>query len=190
MSAIKVFVNGGTLLPGDLNAIATDYGGAYEYKKHLLAQSTLLQEPGAATYLLGAGSPNVIHTAELAGLAAFYLNPADYKESAVNERTVKLNLQATCVTNAVAPAVTFTVGLYPVSGSAGAEKKVELTLGSVVSGSTAAFTTPAKEVQVEQASGLFTCPSAGLYAVAVVVSGSAAAKSAVAVRANLQMSQV
>jgi hypothetical protein len=190
MAAIKTFSNGGTLLPGDLNAICTDYEGAYGFKKHLLSATALLEAPGAATFLLGAGSVGVEHTAAGAGLSAFYLNPADYEESSVNKRTVKLTLQATCVTNAVAPAVTFTVGLYPVSSSAGAEKKVEVGLGTVISGSTAVFASPGKETQTEAASSSFTCPTAGLYALAVVVSGSAAPKSAAAVRAALQMSQI
>lgn len=192
MAKIKTFVNGGSLLPGDLNAISEDYEGGFGFKKHLQAANSRLDAPTAGTYLLGAGTSGVGVAAAgaTAGLAAFYLNPADYEESSVNKRTVKLNVQATAITNAVAPAITFTVGLYPVSAAAGAEAVVSLTLGIVTSGSTAAFATPAKETLTQAGSGLFTCPSAGFYALCVVVSGSATAKSSTAIRANLQMSQV
>ena len=192
MGRVKTFTNGGTLLPGDLDTIEDDYEGAFGFKKHLLSQTTRLDAPGAGTYLLGAGTAGagVEHTAATAGLSAFYLNPADYEESSVNKRTVKLVLQATCLTNAVAPAITFTIGLYPVSAAGGAEAAVLITLGAVVTGSTAAFATPAKETLIEAASSAFVCPSAGLYALGVVVSGSAAAKSSAAIRAALQMAQV
>ena len=192
MAKLKTFVNGGSLLPADLNNMEEDYEGAYGYKKHLLAATTRLDAPSAGTFLLGAGSSGtgILASNALAGLAAFYLNPADYKESAVNARTVKLIVQATCTTNAVAPAVTFTVGLYPVSAAAGAENVVSVTLGTVTSGSTAAFATPAKETLTEVASSEFVCPTAGFYALAVVCSGSATAKASAAIRANLQMLQV
>jgi hypothetical protein len=192
MSKLKTFLNGGTLLPGDLNNMEEDYEGAFGFKKHLLAASTRLDAPGAGTFLLGAASTGagVAATGATAALSAFYLNPADYEESSVNKRTVKLNVQATFLTNAVAPAVSFTVGLYPVTGVAGAENAVSVTLGSVVSGSTAVATTPPKELGQEFSSGLFTCPTAGFYALAVLVSGTAAAKSSTAVRANLQMAQI
>jgi hypothetical protein len=169
-----------------------DYEGAFGFKKHLLAASTRLDAPGAGTFLLGAASTGagVEHTGATAGLSAFYLNPADYEESSVNKRTVELEVLATVIVNAVAPAVTYTVGLYPVSGAAGAEAAVSLTLGSVVSGSTCAFTTPGKETLTKVASGLFTCPTAGFYVLAVLSSGSAAAKSSAAIRANLQMAQI
>lgn len=192
MGRIKTFVNGGDFLPGDANNMEDDYEGAFAFKKHLLAQSTRLDAPGTGTFLLGTTSTGagVEHGGATAGLGAFYLNPADFEESSVNKRTVKLNLQATVITNAVAPGVTLTVGLYPVIASAGAEAAVSLTLGSVTSGSTAAFATPAKETLTQSASGLFVCPSAGFYVLGVVTSGSAAAKSSVAVRAAVQMSQV
>lgn len=193
MAKLKTFVNGGSLLPGDLNNMEEDYEGAFGFKKHLQAANSRLDAPTAGTYLLGAGTSGVgvvAATGATAGLAAFYLNPADYEESSVNKRTVKLNVQATAITNAVAPAITFTVGLYPVSAAAGAEADVSLTLGTVTSGSTAAFATPAKETLTQAGSGLFTCPSAGFYVLGVVVSGSATAKSSTAIRANLQMSQV
>jgi hypothetical protein len=192
VAKLKTFVNGGDVLPSDLNNMQEDFEGAYAFKKHLLAQSTRLDAPGAGTFLLGAGSTGagVEHTSATAGLAAFYLNPADYEESAVNKRTVKLNIQGTLITNATAPGITFTIGLYPVSAPAGAEAVVSVTLGSVVAGSTVAFATPAKETASEANSGLFACPSAGFYAIGVVASGSATAKASAAIRANLQMAQI
>jgi hypothetical protein len=193
MGKVKTFVNGGTLLPGDLNSIEEDYEWAFGSKKHLLSASTRLDAPTAATYLLGAGTSGagVIASAATAGLSPFYLAPLDYEGSAVNKRTVKLDVQATVITNAVAPGITFTVGLYPVTAAAaGGEATVSVTLGSVIAGSTVAFATPAKEVLAEAVSSAFVCPAAGYYALCVVASGSAAAKSSAAIRASLQMAQI
>jgi hypothetical protein len=192
VAKLKTFVNGGSVLPGDLNNMEEDYEGAFAFKKHVVSQSTRLDAPGAGTFLLGAGTTGVgvEHGGATAGLAAFYLTPTDYEESPVNKRTVKLNVQASVITNATAPTITFTVGLYPVSAAAGGETAVTLTLGSVVTGSTAVFTSPGKETLTEAASGLFACPSAGFYALGVVTSGGAAAKSSAAIRALLQVSQV
>lgn len=192
MAKLKTFVNGGSLLPGDLNAMEEDFEGAFAFKKHLLSTSTRLDAPAAGTFLLGAGTSGtgVLAAGATAGLAVFYLNPVDYTESPVNVRTVKLIVQASVLTNAVAPAITFTVGLYPVSAAAGAENVVSVTLGGVIAGSTAAFATPGKETLTEAASTAFVCPTAGFYALAVVTSGSAAAKASAAIRANLQMTQI
>ena len=192
MAKLKTFTNGGTLLPGDLNNMEEDYEGAFAFKKHIVSASSRLDAPAAGTFLLGAGTSGagVEHLSATAGLAAFYITPADYEETPVNKRTVKLTVQATVATNAVAPAITFTIGLYPVSAAAGAENAVTVTLGSVIAGSTAAVTTPAKETLTEAASTAFTCPTAGFYALAVLTSGSAAAKASAAIRASLQMTQV
>ena len=139
-------------------------------------------------YQIGAG---IEQASANAALAAFYLNPADYKVSSVVSRTVKLVIQATVITNAVAPAQTLTVGLYPVSAAAGAEKINSITKGTVVAGSTAVFMTPAKETLTEVSSSAFECPTAGFYCLAAALSAPiAASKAAVAIRAELQMLQV
>jgi hypothetical protein len=192
MAVIKVFTNGGLLLPGDLNSIATDYNASYLVYSNLIFESARLDAPASGgPYLLGPGftGSGVAAAGESAGLSCFYLNPADYEQSSINKRTVKYRVLGFLATNAVAPAITFTVGLYPVSAVAGAEKVVSVTLGTVVSGSTVAFASPAKETLGQAYSTVITAPAAGYYALGVAVSGSAAAKSSVAVRAILQMHQ-
>jgi hypothetical protein len=96
------------------------------------------------------------------------------------------------VPNAVAPAVTFTAGLYPLStfaGPAGAGPTVA-TLGAVTTGSTAAVATPGALTRVTAVSGDFNIPAAGPYALGVVVSGSPAATSVSSLVATLSMRQV
>lgn len=193
MARVKTFINGGSLLPADLDTIQDDYEAAFKAFKHLLSVDARLDAPAAGTYVLtqglmfGAGEPA---SGAKAALAAFYLDPADYLASAVNTRTTKYNVKALCLVNAVAPTVTYTVGLYPITKSEGAENSNSLTLGAVTAGSAVAFATPAKESLNQSASGSFTAPAAGYFALAVVVSGAAAAKSSVTIRANVALQQV
>lgn len=192
MGRVKTFTNGGSLLPSDLNTMQDDYEGAYGFKKQLHSGSTRLDAATAGTYLLGSGTggAGIAASNAAAGLAVFYLNPVDYEESSVNKRTVKLIVQGTCLINAVAPTVNYTIGLYPVSAAGGAENVVSITLGTVVSGSTCAFNAEAKETLTQVSSTAFVCPSAGMYALAVVVSGAVAAKSSAALRGTLQLQQI
>lgn len=135
---------------------------------------------GATTQTLsenGAGSTG----GAVAALAGFYLNPADYRTT-----SSRLRIRASTITNAVAPAATFTCGLYPIATSAGGAAVVSVTLGTVVAGSTAAIVTPAATSQVHVDSAEFACPPAGFYLLAVVIDVAMTASSAIAVRANLQ----
>lgn len=88
---------------------------------------------------------------------------ADY---AVSGLTTKLFLRASILTTSTAPAQTYTVGLYPVTINTST-----ITLGTVVSGSTVAFTTPNASAVTSGSSGDFTFPSDGPYAFGVIVSG-------------------
>lgn len=110
----------------------------------------------------------------------FYLDPADY---AIAGRTAKLRLRAWLATNATAPGITFTIGLYPIVLSAATQ-----TFGAVVPGSTVAFVSPgASNSGAVASSGDFAFPAAGFYALGVVLSGVAASGSVERVRADLQM---
>jgi hypothetical protein len=111
---------------------------------------------------------------------------------AANARTTKLNLRLRATVNAVAPAVTFTAGLYPIAtygGAAGAGPSI-LTLGTVVSGSTVAIGSPLAAATVGAASGDFNFPSAGAYMLGVVTSGTTAASSVTDLIAHLDVRQV
>jgi hypothetical protein len=116
------------------------------------------------------------------GNAVFYIDPA---ELAPSGPTPKLNLRLLLVTNAVAPACNFTVGLYPITAAGGAAANVAITLGTLVAGSAAALATPAASSPLTAASGDFDCPAAGFYAIALIISANMAASSSVALRATL-----
>lgn len=135
----------------------------------------------AATTTLGengAGLPG----GSVGAMAAFYLDPADYPGGV----TTKLRLSNLVLTNATAPVASFTVGLYPVSSTAGAAAAVTMTLGTVVPGSTVAVTTPALNTMTKVDSAEFDCPAAGVYVICVVISANMAASSAAVVRGTLQ----
>ena len=150
--------------------------------KRLMAVRNKLSAPIAQTATLaeaGGGSAAGANGAD----GVFYLDPADFSGT---DRTAKLRLRASVVTNATAPVSDFTFGLYPVTAAGGGAGAVSTTLGTVVSGSTAAVVAPgATSMPTAVSSGDFTCPAAGFYIIAVVISASNAANSAVALRAFL-----
>jgi hypothetical protein len=194
MARVKTFVNGGSLLPGDLNSIQDDYETAFStYKSGTIERfASSAAAPVAGTYVLhggtGAGQLAVVPVT-LANYRPFYIDPADFT---AGSRTNKLRLRAQLFTNAVAPATNWTVGLYPVAtygGASGAEPTIA-TLGAVVAGSTIAFNAPGVTSQSQGNSGDFTAPAAGYYVFAVVNSGAAAAGAVVGVRSVLQVRQV
>jgi hypothetical protein len=116
------------------------------------------------------------------GSGVVYIDPADIAYGAL---TTKYRVQASCLTNATAPAITFTVGLYPVSAVAGGAGAVSITLGTVATGSTVVFTTPSSSTRSNGNSGDFAAPAAGYYALGVVASGSQAANSNAFISARL-----
>jgi hypothetical protein len=147
----------------------------------------------AATYLLGqygtqASQPPAVVPVPANGYV-FYLDPGDWLAGA---RQTKLRIRGWALTDATAPAVTFTIGLYPVAtwGGASGSAPTIATIGVAVSGSTAAIASPAASSQAPVTSTAFTAPAAGFYVIAVAVSGTSAANATVAVEGRLQMRQV
>lgn len=137
----------------------------------------------ASTWVLipdGSVSPT---TGATVGRAPFYFDPADYPDGS---RTGKLRLQASVVTNSIAPASDFTFGLYPVTAVSGAANTFAITLGTVVSGSTVLFSAPAANSKFGNSSTEISLPSAGHYVLAVVTSATTAANSLTGLRAALQ----
>lgn len=82
--------------------------------------------------------------------------------------TTKMRVSAIAITG-TAPAITITLGLYPVTGGS------TQSLGTVVSGSTVAFASPGANSNTTGNSGDFTVPSDGVYALGFVVSGTPSA---------------
>jgi len=118
-----------------------------------------------------------------------YLDPADY---AAGARTVKMRLRAILLTDATAPGISYTYGLYPVAswgGASGATPTIA-SLGTVVSGSAVTFSSPGTSAQLQSVSADFAMPAAGFYAIGVAPSGTAAANALTSHIAHLQMRQV
>lgn len=146
----------------------------------------------AGTYLLGSklGSfAGMNQSAAAGGIATqrppdvLYFDDADY---AVAGKTTKLRLQCVVGVNGVAPAVTYTFGLYPLTPG-GSSETWSGTVGSAVSGSTKAIASPAKNIFTPGTGSDFAVPADGAYALAVVVSAEAASGSVVACHAQLQI---
>ena len=192
MARVKTFVNGGSLLPGDLNSMEDDYEFAFSTYKELRTGSGTASAPAAGTYVIptdaSSGGPGIAAVPVVATYA-FYFDPAD---RTANTRTTQYRLRAQVITNAVAPATNWTIGLYPVAtwGGASGSAPTVLTLGTVVTGSTVAVNAPAATTASQGNSGDFTAPAAGWYVFGVVNSGAAAAGSSLVVTAALQARQV
>lgn len=136
---------------------------------------------GQASILTGAGTflaslqGSAIQANNVAGnvMVPFYLKASDWTATGYS---TKLRLLVGCLVADVAPAITFTWGLYPVSAWAGGTTVTNITLGSVTSGSTVPFSSPAaNSITAETSSGDFTFPADGYYLIACAVSGAAAA---------------
>lgn len=194
MARYKTFVNAGSVLPADLNAIQDDYEHAFSVYR------TLIRARGACDPSAGGGGARLvalngtdpvvaIGTTAAARKYAFYLDPADF---GAGSRAVKLRIRGQVTTNAVDPAVTYTWGLYPVStwtGASGADPAVN-GIGTVVTGSAPAGVTPGAAAQTSQLGADFTCPAAGWYVICVLVNPQMAPNSVAAVIAELQLRQV
>lgn len=144
---------------------------------------------GAATYYLvqsgGGQTPNGVNNGS-SPIAAPYVDPADF---AISGYTTQIRLRATIYTNATAPAVTFTMGWYPVTFAGGVGNLIP-TLGTVVSGTTVAIASPAALSAVTGVSSAITMPAAGAYSPGVVYSGTPAANSYQAVMVELQVRHI
>jgi hypothetical protein len=97
--------------------------------------------------------------------AFIVLNPADWAD--VDD----LDLHVSLVTTLAQTGVTFTFGLYPITLS-GSTSPV-WTFGSVVPGSTVAFTAPGTASENRGNSGSFAFPATNLYVFGLEISGAA-----------------
>lgn len=192
MARVKTFTNGGSLLPGDLNSIEDDYEYAFSTYKTIAVRGGWAASAASGTLVLNQDSSVAAAAAvpvDATKALPIYIDPADYT---ANARTNKFRVRFQIVANAVAPTVNFTAGLYPVStwGGASGNQPTVATIGTVVSGSTAAQNTPSASTAYQVNSGDFTAPAAGWHVLAVALSGSAAANSLEYLVAILQHRQV
>jgi len=123
-------------------------------------------------------------TSIAAGAQQFRLNSADFAQLG---KTSRMRINAVCDINPTQAGVTFTVGLYPITGVGGGAAIIGYTLGAVVAGSTIAFANPAINTQTAGTSGLFTMPADGFYLIGVQVSGTTAANSLSSISAQLEV---
>jgi hypothetical protein len=156
-------------------AQSSDVDARYRRISHVVARATSGNVSAAAVY-------SVLPDGVISGQAAanaphgwVLLNAADY---AVTGRTTKLRLVVGCVVNDTAPGNTMTFGLYPVGTPSGGAGITNPNFGTVVSGSTCAFATPAANSKSSAvASTDFTFPTDGWYAIGVDASAAIAANS-------------
>jgi hypothetical protein len=149
------------------------------------ARGTLRIDLPAATYLFLADGEVVKASGTsltTSHLAAKYLDDADFT---VSGRTIKLRVRAVVASNATAPAINFTFGLYPVTVAGGVDA-IAYTLGTVVAGSTVAINTPSASTATPGTGSDFTTPADGLYALGVVTSGLQANNNYCGLTAELQ----
>lgn len=199
--AIRAVINGG-LDNGNLSGAAaiTDANLA---SPNNAAYRTLLTSVGvhgldnlAGTYLLGSAGDaarTMYKSGQSQGFTGGYSPPdlihfddADY---VVGSKTQKLRVRAQVAANATAPAITFTVGLYPLT-VAGATDALAFTVGTVVTGSTVAIASPPASTITQDNSGDFAIPADGAHCLAVVTSAQIANNSAVTVAVQLQTRSV
>jgi hypothetical protein len=96
-----------------------------------------------------------------------------------------MNLQVSVTATATQTGLTYTFGLYPVANTG--TTTIIPTLGTVVSGSTVAFSAPAAASETRGNSADFALPAADLYMIGCVGSGTTTASSEVGFTAILRV---
>lgn len=138
----------------------------------------------AGTYLLGQDTIGAVNT-------AFAFNPivVDLTEYAVPGKSTLFRIRSSLMTNAVAPATTLTVGLYPITsrGGASAAAPFVASVGAAVGSS--AYVSPLANDWNNRLTGDFAL-TADAYVLAITLSGSTAINSGFNVRARLQVHNV
>lgn len=189
MARVKTFTNGGSLLPSDLNSIQDDYEFAFSTYKAIIEKGS--SGPGSTAaggvYALG-GTGALVPLANTT--PAFYLDPADFL---ANTRVSKLRMKGTLVTNAVAPTINYTFGLYPVATWGGGSNVTPFvaTLGAVIAGSSpAAINTPGANSTTIVTGADFSFPAVGWYVLGLLTSNAQPANCIVQATGQLQLRQV
>lgn len=142
---------------------------------------------GADEYPASAGGNVSVET----GNSAHYPLYLDPDMLGIAGRSTKLRVVAACAVNDTAPAITMTAGLYPVGTPSGGAGILNPVLGTVVTGSTVAFASPAANSKsAETATADFDCPSAGWFCMGVATSGAMTANSVSIIEYQLQVRNV
>lgn len=137
----------------------------------------------AGTYVMSENRPSTVTIGSAGAQGIYYFDPSDYT---VTSRSTMLRLRVTMAQGNVAPGITITVGMYPVSGTSTGSAVV----GAVVTGSTVALVATTINTLSVGVSSEFAAPAAGYYLTGFLTSGVSAASSAAQLRAEMQMRQV
>jgi hypothetical protein len=165
---LRDFLNGANLTDENFTSSAGMYSA---YRTVQTASGFVADTATAGDYYFANDGTVAIETADhsLAGLF-IYIAAADF---AITGRTTRLRVRGSAYVNAVAPARTITLGLYPITSVAGGNDLFQATLGTVVSGSTVAFASPSANSTNVNTSGDFTIPADGHYALGFNIAGGA-----------------
>lgn len=127
------------------------------------AGQTIAGAAAAGTYIAFTNLSNVASGGASSALGLIYLDPADFTAGD------KLMVETVLVTNAVAPSITFTAGLYAVSAFGGASGAAPtITVGAPVA--TNAFVAPGASTHPRSVSAQVAVPAAGFYCFATATS--------------------
>jgi hypothetical protein len=160
--------------------------GMYSAYRTITLANAILDDGAASGVSIFTPSGLITNNAQFssAGVQPIWLDDADF---AVSGRTTRLRVRAMCLTNdAAGLAVTATVGLYPITAVDGTADNSNISLGTVVTGSTVAFASPAVDTINQGNSGDFDVPADGAYMFGVNLSGTPAANSQAILSAQLQ----
>ena len=143
---------------------------------------------GAGVFAATTAGTLAVETLANGGWQYVYIDPDDL---AVSGRTTKLRLAAACGVQDNAPAITLTVGLYPVGTPSGGTNVFDANLGAVVTGTTIAFATPAaNSASAQSYTTDIALPAEGWYALGVAASGAMAANSVVIMPTRVEVRNV
>jgi len=189
---LRSFLNGGTMDETNVPNLAAAFTTWKPVPGGVTGGQIPTQGAGGTVLLPGGMAPNGAQVAATtaAGTAvwSFWFNPADFL---ANSRTTKLRIRWDIITNNVASATSYTAGLYPISAVGAASGSFPaVTIGTVVTGSTAGFTTPGASTSVQSTSTEFNAPSAGRYIFGCVIGAAMAAGSTITIGGLMEYRQV
>jgi hypothetical protein len=172
-TAIESVVNGGidtTNISPTAAIIDTQLASANNSTYRLIESASSRFRDGdvVGTYVIFEDDRALTGTGIGASSRLFYVEATDYS---VLAKATQFNLDVVLHTNNTAPAGTFVFGFYPVTSVAGGALLANVTIGTVVTGSTVTFTTPAANTMFHDNSGDFAIPANGHYAFGCVTSG-------------------
>lgn len=142
----------------------------------------------AAVHMVQSSGLIVVQATAGATADFFYIDPDDFS---VAGYSTKLRLVAACAVNDTAPAMTLTIGLYPVTNLTGGVNVNNPNFGTVISGSTIAFASPAANSESAQTyTSDFNLPAEGWYGLGVNASAAMAANSVAILPVRLEVRNV